>query len=492
MDRVKDELSRLKHAYDELQAAYRDNTDANSRLSEDVRIRDEKIETQLRQLRDMEELVKAKEAHIQDKLLAITALKQKIANSDHTLAEGKQVIEVIEKNYRQQLEDRNRLLMKVQTAIATVLSEDHRLPGALDAIKPEGNNFHVFADVLLEKINLVSKIMARFENRIKTTETRMQEEFRSLNAKLERKISQLEKFESIIREVAEVQKSLKRTIRTKQQELSSAKVTISSLEHEISVQKHHISTLQSASAVFSSSEKAKLLDAQAKIAELERSIKQKEVKIKEEQQRQRDVGDSLAREKSHAHRQIEDLTEEARYACHISSYFIACCRKYKREVESTKLKNQQLEKLLESYKRSLEETTHNTSTLRKASVTQGVMDASDNALVAMNNRLKDELDVQRRSLENERKRALEREEQYLRLKNDYQRVKRRLQKRETMIEIALSKLEMVNSRKDQAEMNLVSQFADDVRNMMKRTESDDIYKSLESVTVSYRSPTKGE
>ena len=37
---------------------------------------------------------------------------------------------------------------------------------------------------------------------------------------------------------------------------------------------------------------------------------------------------------------------------------------------------------------------------------------------------------------------MEKEEDYIRLKSEYNKVKRRLEKRETMIEIALSKLEV--------------------------------------------------
>ena len=47
---------------------------------------------------------------------------------------------------------------------------------------------------------------------------------RTLNKKLERKISQLEKFEGIIREVTLVQLDLKKNIKTKEQDLQKAKV----------------------------------------------------------------------------------------------------------------------------------------------------------------------------------------------------------------------------------------------------------------------------
>lgn len=43
--------------------------------------------------------------------------------------------------------------------------------------KPD-DNFFAFADTLLEKINLVSKVIARFEHKIKSTETYMGEEFK--------------------------------------------------------------------------------------------------------------------------------------------------------------------------------------------------------------------------------------------------------------------------------------------------------------------------
>lgn len=64
------------------------------------------------------------------------------------------------------------------------------------------------------------------------------------------------------------------------------------------------------------------------------------------------------------------------------------------------------------------------------------------ALKNLSHKYKEDAETARAELDAERAKNREREELLMKLRNDYKEVKRRLFKKETMIEMALSKLEV--------------------------------------------------
>lgn len=118
--------------------------------SEELKLRDMKLDKQDKERLDMEETIRAKERvgnhglcsvlasnlrklthlslqDIRDKLQVISNLRQRITNSDQVLAEGQSVVETMDKSYRNKLEERNELLVKIQTSIDALLNEEQRL-----------------------------------------------------------------------------------------------------------------------------------------------------------------------------------------------------------------------------------------------------------------------------------------------------------------------------------------------------------------------------
>jgi uncharacterized phage infection (PIP) family protein YhgE len=93
---------------------------------------------------------------------------------------------------------------------------------------------------------------------------------------------------------------------------------------------------------------------------------------------------------------------------------------------------------------------------KKASASVQLLQISESALVRLNEQLRDEVDGYRRELDSERQHLEQKETAYQQLKQDYVQIKRRLgafspwllgsilsvDKRETMISMALSKLEV--------------------------------------------------
>ena len=106
-------------------------------------------------------------------------------------------------------------------------------------------------------------------------------------------------------------------------------------------------------------------------------------------------------------------------------------------MEMHRTKNQQLEHLVSAYKKSLEEAASNVAAVggmqSQHSFDHRLKDSSESALHTLNSRLREELESQKNALNRERQRYLEREEEYIRLKGEYRRVKRRLEKREAMV-----------------------------------------------------------
>ena len=73
-------------------------------------------------------------------------------------------------------------------------------------------------------LNSLGKLPANIEQKVAQTKEKMDEEVKQLNSKLDRKVAQLEKFEVVVKEAVVVQKNLRDSVKTKQQEIQDLKV----------------------------------------------------------------------------------------------------------------------------------------------------------------------------------------------------------------------------------------------------------------------------
>lgn len=131
-----------------------------------------------------------------------------------------------------------------------------------------------FSQQVLEKLALIRSIGGKWTQRLESLKFQMDSEYRRLNAKLDRKMSKLDQFETLIRDAIDIQKRLKQNLRDKHSQLIESRSEISNL-------KHRLSTKDSEHAMLSSSEKSRYFEAQSKIMELERLIKQRDMQINE-------------------------------------------------------------------------------------------------------------------------------------------------------------------------------------------------------------------
>jgi hypothetical protein len=203
--------------------------------------------------------------------------------------------------------------------------------------------------------------------------------------------------------------------------LTHAQTHLHMLQSQLIVQSHEMNTLKSASSLSTTVDRAKFLDTQSKITELETALNDRTQQVLSQQQRVQDLEAQL---KDHQvlKRRSEELTESL--------------RTNRLALEAAEKNRLRLERALEQSSQSVKQEE------KRSSASVQLLQVSESALAKLNEKLRDEVEQYRRQLEEERMQILAKDAAHQQLKQDYQHIKRRLDKRETMIGMALNKLEV--------------------------------------------------
>ncbi|CAG8744184.1 1539_t:CDS:2, partial [Dentiscutata heterogama] len=171
----------------------------------------------------------------------------------------------------------------------------------------------------------------------------------------------------------------------------------------------------------------------AKIAYLENRIKELEYREKE-------AGERLQIEKQSAKEKVETLIENI--------------KDIETQLQAQNRRNTQLQEMISMQKASMEEAT-NESKVRAAKV--------ENTFAMLNEQLREQLDEKNKTIENERQRVKNLEEQFSCMLEEQKRLHSQIERRETTINKVLSGLQMINQRKDVMENAALKNLTEDMQ-----------------------------
>lgn len=446
---LRNEVVKFQRRLEEVDFAYKESVASHDKLSFIMKQQEDKVTKYSLQIKEKDALLERKERELKEKLVIMREINEKLLKSESSISEGEQISKVIEQRYYSYLEERNTLLVNLNAHLDEFFRNNELgiSPSDFPTESPT-SNFYIFADTLMEKLRSISSFPATAERKIQRAEQRMEEGFKLLHQKLERKSSHLDRFEKMVTEATQVQRSLRESLQHKQEELADSKRQVSSLLHELSICKHELSTVQSEMMISLSSEKSKNMELTSMIDDMDRQLKDKAKVNDDLAHKLQEYEDALSRQKSAGGHRITEITEHAKLL--------------KQELEISQKQTKQLEKLLAQQ-------TQTNSMIRKSSM-QSLLETSEAAMENLQARLKDEVEHYEKLLSKERQKSRSLEAEVDKMKRDLMSHKRRLEKRESMIEMALKKLEMVNGRRE--ELSGLYAVTEDVRRMILRKDSD--------------------
>ncbi|GAA5934328.1 hypothetical protein JCM1841_004441 [Sporobolomyces salmonicolor] len=170
---------------------------------------------------------------LRDTLLELTSARDRLRVVEGQLSTDHRELSRTENQYRDQLTERNTLLLTVYQYMERIAGPEKRKAGEHSSPPKPFNNFTIFHDRLIERLKGISTLQMSFERRAKELEGKFVAEVESLKKQQERRNKQIDGFEASIRTASETQRQWRVRVHQKQVELDAAKGTVSELQSQL-------------------------------------------------------------------------------------------------------------------------------------------------------------------------------------------------------------------------------------------------------------------
>ncbi|CAE6345699.1 unnamed protein product [Rhizoctonia solani] len=340
LDRLRRDLERCE---DELARARRELADAENRGREREAVVDKmhaekrELETQLavqRQARlNLSEKLDTAQANLKTIETDTATYKVRITELESRLSKDQRSHTTTEAQYREQITERNTLLLTICKYVDQVLGVDKKRSG--DG-KPF-TNFSVFHDRILERLRSLTMINTEFAKRAKELEAKLLGKIQDLNKALDNRMKGLDKFEVSLRTVAEARQGWRKKLVAKEGELDALRAH----NDELTIQLRQLRRASSGEGVQANTE-IKSLIARAQNAERRLQNAQNQLASAEEKFTQQSDRNS---------------SSELRWEARVREYEArvkAAEEKVKRERQGAKERTAELENAVRSLERQLE------------------------------------------------------------------------------------------------------------------------------------------
>ncbi|EIN08103.1 hypothetical protein PUNSTDRAFT_69503 [Punctularia strigosozonata HHB-11173 SS5] len=297
----------------------------------------------------MSEKLDATQASLKTAEADLANFRSRVSELEQRLSKDQRTLLSAENQYRDQLTERNTLLLTIYQYLDKILGVDKTAKKGQAETKPF-TNFGVFHDNLISRLKALSQIQITFEKRCKEAEARFTEKLTDMRKQLDQRWKQIDKFEASVKTLADAKATWRRKMSAKEGEMDGLKATISDLQAQISGTKKpgqvDQSELRSLHSRATTAER-RMNVAQNQLAAAEEklaSMNQKtlvadnkwEARVKEYESRLKAAEEKVKRERQGAkemHLQLENTI-----------------KRLQREKEHADKRNQQLNEMVETYK----------------------------------------------------------------------------------------------------------------------------------------------
>ncbi|KAH7911120.1 hypothetical protein BJ138DRAFT_29977 [Hygrophoropsis aurantiaca] len=242
VDRLKRDVQRLEHELElsrtdlaERESKSRDRNDVIDKLHGEIRELAAQLASQTQARLNLSEKLDTTQASLKVSDTELSACRTKMADLEQRLSKDQRTLLTAENQYRDQLTERNTLLLTIYQYMDKILGVDKTPKKGNQAETKPFTNFGVFHDNLITRLKALSQIQLDFDKRVREAEGKFTEKLADMRKQLDTRWKQIDKFETSVKAYAEAKATWRRKYTAKDGELEALKSTNAELASQLTV-----------------------------------------------------------------------------------------------------------------------------------------------------------------------------------------------------------------------------------------------------------------
>lgn len=234
LERVEEDLARTRKALHDQENRSKDRDGTVDKLHAENRDLSSQLAAQTQARLNLSEKLDGVQAGLRSAEGEVAAFKTRVAELEQRLSKDQRSLLSAENQYRDQLTERNTLLLTIYQYLDKILGVDKTPKKSGQAETKPFTNFGVFHDNLITRLKTLSQIQLEFDRRCKETEGRFTERMADMRKLLDNRWKQIDKFETSVKSYAETKVTWRRKLAAKEGELEAIKTTNAEMALQLS------------------------------------------------------------------------------------------------------------------------------------------------------------------------------------------------------------------------------------------------------------------
>ncbi|GJJ11520.1 hypothetical protein Clacol_005753 [Clathrus columnatus] len=320
LSRAEDDLSRVRAELAAREVSYREREAQLDKLHSMNRDLTAEIAVQTQARMNITEKLDSVQNSLKSTETELATQRTRVGELEQRLSKDQRALLTNETQFRDQLTERNTLLLTIYQYLDKILGVDKVQKKGATETKPF-TNFAVFHDNLISKLKALSQIQLDFDKRMKEAEGRIMEQYNIVKKRLENYSKQIDNFERAVKAALETKQAWRRKYMAKEGELEALKSTNTALTTQLSSVKSSPNSrdaeLRAANAKFVNSERrvvvyqnqlASAEETNAQLLEKHQMAEHKwEARVKEYENRLKAAEEKIKRERQGAKERVAEL-----------------------------------------------------------------------------------------------------------------------------------------------------------------------------------------
>ncbi|KAJ3891908.1 hypothetical protein GG344DRAFT_46365 [Lentinula edodes] len=234
LERLEAELSRARADLNDKDHKGRDRDGAFDKLHAENRDLASQLAAQTQARLNISEKLDNAQASLRTAESDIASFKTRVSELEMRLSKDQRSLLSAESQYRDQLTERNTLLLTIYQYMDKILGVDKTPKKSGQAETKPFTNFGVFHDNLITRLKALSQIQMDLDKRCKDIEGRFTEKMADMRKQLDNRWKQIDKFEAGVKAFAETKTTWRRKYNAKEGEVEALKTTNAELSAQLS------------------------------------------------------------------------------------------------------------------------------------------------------------------------------------------------------------------------------------------------------------------
>ncbi|KAJ7658940.1 hypothetical protein B0H17DRAFT_1171833 [Mycena rosella] len=233
LERVEAELARARAELAERESRGRGRDEVIDGMHAEILELKGEVSAQTQARLNVSERLDGVQASLKAAEAEVAGYKKRIADLEARLSKDQRALLAAESQYRDQLTERNTLLLTIYQYMDKILGVDKTPKKAGQAETKPFTNFGVFHDNLITRLKALSQIQVDFDRRAKDVEARFADRLNDMRKQLDMRWKQIDKFEAGVKGYAEAKTGWRRKLSAKEGEVEALKTTNAELAAQL-------------------------------------------------------------------------------------------------------------------------------------------------------------------------------------------------------------------------------------------------------------------